>query len=277
MSQLTIRKLVFDFSGVDFVWNPANPRFSIEMNKLSFFAVGLERYFCRAVLEAEPLITHPAAFLEARDFRAQESVHALVHRQHVKALCERYPGLEGTLKMLIAHFDGLYESMPLKFHLAYAGALESIFTPSFKLMLDYRGVLFSQGDVRVASMFLWHFCEEVEHRSAALDIYNHVVGNYWYRLKSLPQIARHIAEGMNLLTGEFRQHVPEVPAEYYSLPMYADVPKKAQLQSMAGIALSQLPWHHPSRHTLPAYFHEWKKCYDRGDDMTRAYGQAVRT
>ncbi len=269
---LTIRKIPFDFEGVEFIWNPANPRFSIEMNKVSFFAVGLERYFCRAVRDAEPLLRDPGALAQAQAFREQESVHSLAHRKHVNALAQRYPGLRQGLEKLVAHFDALYEARPLAFHLAYAGGLESIFTPSFRMMLDNREQLFGGGDARVASLFLWHFCEEVEHRSAALDVYNHVVGSYWFRLRNTPRFARHVAQGLALLEAEFRQHVPAVPAQYYRLPMNADVPVKDRLAAGAGVLASLLPWHHPSSQREPAYFAQWKARYDRGEDMTQVFG-----
>ncbi len=45
------------------------------------------------------------------------------------------------------------------------------------MMLDNEETLFRPGDDRVASLFLWHFVEEVEHRSSALMIYDAVVGD----------------------------------------------------------------------------------------------------
>ncbi len=45
--------------------------------------------------------------------------------------------------------------------LAYVADTEATFTPSFKLMLDNEKTLFRPGDDRVASLFLWHFVEEV--------------------------------------------------------------------------------------------------------------------
>ena len=118
---------------------------------------------------------------EAKDFRAQEGLHSMAHRKHVKALIAQTPALQSALDRAIALYDELYETETLKYHLAYTGGLESIFTPSFKLMLDHREHLFN-GDARVASLLLWHFCEEIEHRSSGLMVYDHVFGNYWYRI-----------------------------------------------------------------------------------------------
>ena len=41
-------------------------------------------------------------------------------------------------------------------------------------------------------MLLWHFVEEVEHRSSALVIYDAAVGDSWYRIRALPGIVRHL-------------------------------------------------------------------------------------
>lgn len=272
MAGLTVRKLPFEFEDVEFIWNPDNPRFSIDMNKLSFFAVGLERYFCRAIRDAEPLITDPAILEEAQDFRMQESIHSLAHRQHVKDLCRQYPGLNQALDDLIKHFDDLYDQQTLHYHLGYTGGLESMFTPVFKLFLDNRAVFFGKGDARVASLLLWHFCEEVEHRSSAISVYNHVVGKPWVRLRYLPSYFRHVAEGMNLLTEAFKQHVPQVPEEYYVMSANNGVPKMDQVRMLASILATQLPWHKTSTQVVPDYFYEWMQRYERGEDMTQVYG-----
>lgn len=55
MSQLEVRKLPGNFEGVDFIWNEDHPFFSIQMNKLSFWAIGFEKYLCSAIRDALPL------------------------------------------------------------------------------------------------------------------------------------------------------------------------------------------------------------------------------
>jgi predicted metal-dependent hydrolase len=91
MIDLKVRRIPFDFEGVDFIWNKNNPEFAITMNKLSFFAVGFEKYICQAMRDAEPLITDPRVLQEARDFRAQEGLHSSAHRKHCKALIAQTP------------------------------------------------------------------------------------------------------------------------------------------------------------------------------------------
>ena len=272
MTALPIRNIPFDFKGVDFVWNPVNPSFALVMNALSFFAIGLEKYFCQAMRDAEPLIKDPSVLEEARTFRAQEAIHSMAHRKHVKALIERYPGLQVALDRIVAHFDALYESKDLKYHLAYAGGLESIFTPSFTLLLDNRDVLFADGDARVSSLLIWHFCEEIEHRSSALNVYNYVEGDYIYRIRNFPSFMKHVKEGIAILYEEFKKSVPEVPPELYGASMKQTLPLAGRLRSAFGIFMSQMPWHNPDHEALPDYYGEWMKQYDAGADVTQIFG-----
>jgi predicted metal-dependent hydrolase len=93
--------------------------------------------------------------------------------------------------------------------LAYIADLEATFTPTFKFLLDNEDKLFRPGDDRVASLLLWHFVEEVEHRSSALIIYNAVVHRYTYRLRVLPAVIRHIMRTLvPLYIDGMNKHVP---------------------------------------------------------------------
>jgi predicted metal-dependent hydrolase len=272
VSNLKIRRIPFTFDGVDFIWNPHNPAFSIMMNKVSFFAIALEKYFCQAIREADSQIRNPAVREEARLFMIQESAHALAHRTHVRALIERYPGLQEASDAMTAHFDKLYAEKDLAYHLGYAGGLESIFTPSFKLLIDHRELLFAKGDSRVASLFIWHFCEEIEHRSSALMIYDEVVGSYWYRIKNFPSYMRHVTDALQLLEQKFKQHLPGIPDEWYSEKFDAALPLRARLKAFAGIVRAQMPGSDPVNQTVPDYYAEWLQLENSGADLTKVVG-----
>ncbi|MCB2064655.1 MAG: metal-dependent hydrolase, partial [Novosphingobium sp.] len=165
MSNLTIKQLDWQFDDVDFYFNPENRVFSAFMNSISFMAVGLERYFCKAMKDAEAHISDPRVLDECKMFNRQEMVHSKAHYKHCKALIAKYPGLQEALDRCIEMFDEHYEAHDLKYHLSYMGGLESAFTPLFGTIIDHRDVLFG-GDSEVSSLFLWHFCEEIEHRSS---------------------------------------------------------------------------------------------------------------
>ena len=86
MSNLTIKQLDWQFDDVDFYFNPENRVFSAFMNSISFMAVGLERYFCKAMKDAEAHISDPRVLDECKMFNRQEMVHSKAHYKHCKAL-----------------------------------------------------------------------------------------------------------------------------------------------------------------------------------------------
>ncbi|WP_319449853.1 MULTISPECIES: metal-dependent hydrolase [unclassified Mycobacterium] len=296
MTELTVRRPKFDFTDdVPWQWNPQNPAFSLFMNATSIIAICFEQMIVAAVQEAKPLITDPAVAAEATAFLRQEAQHSSSHRKHVTALIKRYPGLQQTFDAAVASYDHVTATTPLPFRLAYVADLEATFTPFFKMLLDNEATLFRPGDDRVASLLVWHFVEEVEHRSSALVIYDAVVGRRWYRTRALPGIVKHLMEVMNIIVEGVNAHVP--PAERtidarMMLPLYglqdtlrrklgrsaeatprafAGIPRKEMFTTTRRVLLSQTPFHDPVHEPLPAFADRWFERWDRGGDVTRWY------
>lgn len=298
----------FGFADYDvpFIWNESDPAFSCATNGLSFLAIGFEKMITAAVHEALPLITDPQVAEEAEAFVRQEGQHSLAHRQHVKALIKRHPALKETLDKIIGIYDELTATKSLPYRLAYTADIEATFTPTFKLMLDNAGSLFAPGDDRVASLFLWHFTEEVEHRSSALIIYDAIVANPWYRMRVAPSVFKHAAAVMGTAAKGFNKHVPledrkvdamslfggqeknssrrfpffkkkpPVVVPYYGpiAQLYPQVPQRELWAAAYGVVRSQIPGHNPARQKLPALATEWLARYDAGYDVTRWYTAA---
>lgn len=303
MTELHPRKMDFHFdeAPVPFLWNPENPGFSSMMNAVSFLAVGFEKMIVKLILQLRKEFPDPEVAAEATAFMQQEGHHSTAHRRHVQALIAQYPGLENTLDAVIGEFDLLTEATSKEYRMAYTADLEATFTPVFKLMLDNEVNLFRPGDDRVASMFLWHFVEEVEHRSSALIIYNAMVGSELYRMRMAPSIFAHVLKVIRIACAGFNQHVPLRDRQVDALSMFAryrlkqkvlvglaphltkgsmprafDVlPRSEQLLAMKGIVRSQTPGHDPAQEDLPVLAGEWLERYDAGYDCTRWYSSAT--
>lgn len=271
MANLVVRKLPFDFDGVEFLWNPANPAFSIFGNAMSFQVIGFEKYMCLAIRDAERHIKSPEILSEARLFAGQESVHSQAHKRHVKVMIDRYPALQETLDRSVADFDALYRNKSLDFHLAYAANIEATFGPLFGSIINHRDVLFQGGDPRVSSLLLWHFCEEIEHRRSAYAIYQHVVGRRMYRFRQIREVFGHIRNDAVKIVEDFRKHVPGLPDAAFTGKPFAAMPRLARMRMNAAVMASQLPWHDPEGDKVPAYYGEWLNRYEGGEDMTLAY------
>jgi predicted metal-dependent hydrolase len=300
MTKLEVRRPKFSFpEDVPWEWNPHNPAFSFLMNATSIIAICFEQMIVAAVQEATPLITDPDVAAEATAFLRQEAQHSSAHRKHVNALIKRYPGLQQTLDAAVASFDDVSANRSLKFRLAYIADLEATFTPSFKMMLDNEATLFRSGDDRVASLFMWHFVEEVEHRSSALVIYDAVVGESWYRIGALPGVIKHLMGVMAIIADGVNAHVPEAVrkvdartllpafglrqtlqqkmqfggrrAAPTTPPAFSSVPRKEILVAAGRVLLSQTPFHDPAHQPLPEFADRWFERWERGGDVTHWY------
>jgi predicted metal-dependent hydrolase len=300
VTELQVRRPKFDFTDdVPWAWHPQNPAFSFFMNATSIIAICFEQMIVAAVQEAKPLMSDPDIAEEASAFLRQEAQHSSSHRKHVNALIKHYPGLQQTFDGAMARFERLTAAKSLEFRLAYIADLEATFTPSFKLMLDNEATLFRPGDDRVASLFLWHFVEEVEHRSSALVIYDAVVGDRWYRIRVVPAVVRHLLGVMSVIADGVNDHVPladrkvdartllpgygarenfkrKLPGGDRPVPTaFSGVPRKQILVAAGRVLLSQTPFHDPEHEPLPQFADRWFQRWDRGDDVARWYAGAI--
>jgi len=276
MSSLVVRDISFDFSDdVPFLWQPSNPPFSYGLNALSFFFVGFERYIIKALRDATPRITSQEVREEARLFLEQEAKHSVAHKGHIEAMIRGYPGLAETFRKTNGHWDQLYRLESTDFHLAYIANLESTFTPTLRFVIEHRESLFSAGDARISSLFLWHAIEEIEHRSSAHLIYRDVVGNRFYRLSKIPSLARHIRGFFQLIWEEFRACIPREEfddAHHPPQQALSHIPARERLALNLRLLACLLPGHDPANEALPAWFDEWMLAERTGKDMSTFYG-----
>lgn len=300
MTDLEIRRIRFDLDGdVPFNWNAGNPAFSTYMNMVSIMAICFEKMLVSAVREAMPRISDAAVADEAEAFLRQEAQHANAHRQHLRALTRSHPGLQTTLDEAVASYDHLTATTPLNFRLAYVADLEATFTPFFKMLLDNEATLFRPGDERVASLLMWHFVEEVEHRSSALVVYNAVVDDKLYRLRVLPRVVKHLMQVTTRLFDSIDANVPVsergVDARDFAplsgvldkvrgprrdavrrvKPALHTVPWKQKLGTTARVLMSQTPLHDPAKEPLPEFAGRWFERYNRGDDVCHWYSSQL--
>jgi len=68
----------------------------------------------------------------------------------------------------------------MRFNLAYAEGFEALTMTAIKHMMEPDG--FGEDLSPIMQMWEWHFVEELEHCTAAFDVYDHVCGGYFYRL-----------------------------------------------------------------------------------------------
>ena len=304
MTELVVRKIGWEFdASVPFLWQPANPNFSIFCNAFTFIAVPFEKYIIDAVRKAQhEFDTDARVAAEAEAFLRQEAQHAAAHRKHMLALIERYPALEKCYDDSVAAYRALIEQYPPEYHWAYIANLEATFTPLFKVVLDNRDALFGSGDRRVASLMMWHFVEEIEHRSSGLLLYRHLRADPWYRIQHVRSTFSHVSDlaadiartfdevipfeergasaeelmSIKLLVGEFRYRGPgggkRRVRDGNPITLFHPVRTRELAAMVWRLVLSQTPHHDPAEQPLPASADEWMREYANGTDMTTYFG-----
>jgi predicted metal-dependent hydrolase len=91
-----------------------------------------------------------------------------------------FPGLEALEKELSDDYERFSKTKSLRFNLAYAEGFEALAMNAIKCMIEPNGL--GEDLPEYLQMLEWHFVEELEHRTVAFDVYDHVCGGYFYRL-----------------------------------------------------------------------------------------------
>ena len=202
---IVVRQMDFDFpSDIDPVIVAGDPGQSYMMIGLSLLLPYLEPYLIRTMKEAKKQISDAKLLDDLERFSAQEGQH---YRQHIRLNesirlegFERLPEFERDLSDDYKRFS---KTRSLRFNLAYAEGFEALTTASARFSFERGGE--SNLHPSVSTLFEWHLIEELEHRTVAFGVYDHVCGGYFYRLVAgiyaqwhmasfIRRVARHMLE-----------------------------------------------------------------------------------
>lgn len=269
-SALTVRRVRFDFDGVDFHWHPS-PALSAIGNATSFGAVAFERMVCRAVKDALPSIRDDKLREDAGVFIAQEAMHSAAHKAHVRALIARHPEFEKTQRNVQALCDTLFAQRSLQARLGFAAVLEGVLPAVGHHMIVTRRSLFDGADPRVTALLLWHFCEEIEHEATAIQLYRHLYPKSW-RATCIPLALRFVARFTRLMEGEFSEYAPSRRRK----DRWRHDPHWGQIGSLIKrTALSPWPLHTPGEKPMPDWAGAFLKRVETSGDPVAALDLAA--
>lgn len=181
-SPITVRRPPFTFpDGLEPVIIDGRPEESYVMVSLSLLLPYLEPYLIRSMKEARQRLTDPALGADLDAFNAQEGQHYRQHKRFNDAV--RLQGGE-AIAALSAELDADYRrftaTRSLRWNLAYAEGFEA-YTSALASFSFATGQIARVGPP-ARGLFEWHLLEELEHRTVAFDVYQHVCGGYLYRL-----------------------------------------------------------------------------------------------
>lgn len=133
---------------------------------------------------------HAAFAEEVQAFIGQEATHRHVHQRFNQHLQRQ--GLVNTWHERILQRRPLLESMDVRNWLGVTAATEHLTAVFAEYLLEHPMAL--QGaEPRLRDLWIWHSCEETEHRSTAFDLYVALGGNHEWRCRIYRAVQRLFA------------------------------------------------------------------------------------
>lgn len=156
------------------------PEESVVNVALSLLLPYLEPYLIRSMHQAKASVRDPGLATDIDNFNGQEGQHYRQHKRFNDVVRQGVAGLEAFEERLSADYHRFSEQRSLRFNLAYAEGFEA-YTSAMALFSLEVGLL-ERFQPEAKALFQWHLVEELEHRTVAFDVYQHVVGKYLYRV-----------------------------------------------------------------------------------------------
>ncbi|HKJ25524.1 MAG TPA: metal-dependent hydrolase, partial [Myxococcota bacterium] len=139
---------------------------------------------------------------EGHHFRNHATLNEQLRRQFGDATARRLLEVEDALE---ADYQRFSRGKPLRFNLAYAEGFEAM-TCAGALAAAEHGA-FEGESLPGGELWAWHMAEEIEHRTVAFQVYEHLVGSYlyrilrggwaqWHYLSYIRRFARCMAQGL---------------------------------------------------------------------------------
>jgi len=132
--------------------------------------------------KAREQIKDPTLLADVAGYIAQESAHFRQHQQFNQRLATLYtcvPAIEAKLK---ADYDSFAANRSFTFNLAYAEGFEAMALTIGHMLVEERQALFGDADPAVSSLVLWHFVEEIEHKTVTYDVLGAFSHSYFWRI-----------------------------------------------------------------------------------------------
>jgi predicted metal-dependent hydrolase len=193
MTDITVRRVTFEFPdaiddvlpGDDLVRESYLVAFSLTMP-------ALEPYLIRSFRAVADDITDPALAADVKAFIGQEAQHFQNHRRAnemvLAQLGEPFAGqLRAVLDDLEADYRRFGDRRSRRFNLVYAEGFEAMTCAMAMTMFDdaaagRRSVGRAGSFGPWQQLWAWHAAEEIEHRTVAFQLYEHLCGSYPYRV-----------------------------------------------------------------------------------------------
>ena len=260
-SNLTVRRVSFDFGDdLDPRWNPRYPECAMAANAVSLLMPSVEPYVVRSVSTVLEQLDEPLRD-EASDFCRQELQHQRQHRRFNEAVTIGSPALQRIERVARGVYGWMSRTRSTRFNLAFAAGSETIAFAIARWTESHFRVLFDGADDVVATLFLWHLAEEVEHKTVAFDVYRATGGSrlryLFVALWSAVLLAGFTVASTTVMA--VRERRAWLPVTWFRLTKWSI---GLAFEVLGDVVASALPRHHPRDFTDPVLLSAWLRYFD---------------
>jgi predicted metal-dependent hydrolase len=255
---LQARDVHFDTSEVPLHWIPNEPFATHMLNVTHLMLPAGERWFVDIYKEALPLITDDRLRDDVIGFIGQEAMHATAHDGALSYLRRNGIDPKPFTDRLEWFFQaglgdrgltGRRRQNWLVERLALIAAIEHLTFFLGQWVLDARGFEKHGADADMVGLLRWHGAEEVEHRSVAFDVFQHVDGRYGRRIRAQLIVMPMLAYLWNLGVRFLLAHDPLLePSHKEGVRSVSRAAKKDLLPGYWRLARSSSRYFRPSFH-----------------------------
>ncbi|MCQ8895509.1 metal-dependent hydrolase [Limnobacter humi] len=230
--ELKQRAVKFDWKQTPIDWLPNEPFSSYFINEINLILPEGEFWFCRLYNKALPMITDEKLREDVRGFIKQEAMHARGHNTATdEYLAQRGINPERNRAVMKHLFNVILDDKPfgktlpkwaekqwLLARLGLIATIEHLTCVLGMYALENKEWDKLGADPVLLDLIRWHGAEEVEHRSVAFDLYQHLGGSYFSRyymtLLVFPMIFGIWVDGAANLMSQDQRLAKHKPAFY---------------------------------------------------------------
>jgi predicted metal-dependent hydrolase len=218
---------------------------------LSLYVAYLEPFLVKSIRRVLDQVTDDELRENVDRFCRQEAQHYMQHERFNEAILQLgYPGLRERFDRLKNDFDRFLSSKGDRWCVGFVEGFEAYTTQSALKALDSSLFDHPKTDQRFGRLLKWHLTEEIEHRHVAFDIYEHLYGDYLFRVKmcwiAQTHIWRFMLDCVKIMS----------PVDTARFDESYHVPRLHRI--MAAVAVSPMflktytPWYTPHKYKVPA-------------------------
>ncbi len=186
MADITVRKIRFAFDEpIDFEMEDRDLSLVLSSMGLSLTMPHLEPYLIRTMKVALKEIVEPQLAEDVRRFSQQEGHHYRNHADFNQQLRGQFaPEVGAELERIEAALEADYQrysqAKSLRWNVGYAEGFEAMTCAGALAMAEHGNL--DGGMMPGGEIWAWHMAEEIEHRTVAFGVFEHLDGNYFYRV-----------------------------------------------------------------------------------------------